>query len=259
MVYQETQMDARTVPNSRRARAVANLPAARLVERTDITGDLMVIKLEPEMDEFRFKAGQYCTLGLQGIERAYSIVSAPYEPYLEIFVELVPDGELTPLMWKLKVGDAMTIRPRAKGLFTMDPRYHHHFTVSTVTGAGPSVSILRQHLRDNGDGHTFYVLLGASYHDELTYDAELGSMAKAHPGFIKFVPTVSRPSEERNSAWEGDIGRVNAIFQDYLEKFDPPMHDTLIYTCGHPGMIEDVKNKVVPQGWKFKEERFWKE
>ena len=56
----------------------------------------MVIKLEPEEELFKFKAGQYCTLGLDGIERAYSIVSAPYEPCLEIFVELVPDGALTP-------------------------------------------------------------------------------------------------------------------------------------------------------------------
>ena len=259
MVYQGTQTDARTVPSSRRAKAVANLPTARLVERTDITEDLMVIKLEPEMDEFSFKAGQYCTLGLQGVERAYSIVSAPYEPHLEIFVELVPDGELTPLMWKMKVGDTMTIRPSAKGQFTMDPRYHHHFMVSTVTGVAPSVSILRQYLNDNGDGHTFYVLLGASYHDELTYDTELASMAKAHPNFIKFVPTVSRPADERNAAWEGVGGRVNVIFQDYLEKVAPPIDETLIYACGHPGMIEDVKNKVMPQGWKFKEERFWKE
>ena len=259
MVYQGMRTDARTGSNSRRARAVVNLPTARLVERNDITEDLMVIKLEPETDEFRFKAGQYCTLGLQGIERAYSIVSAPYEQCLEVFVELVPEGELTPLMWKMKVGDTMTLRPRAKGLFTMDPRVHHHFMVSTVTGVAPSVSMLRQNLKDGDDGHTFYVLLGASYHDELVYDAELGSMAKAHPDFIKFVPTVSRPAEERNTAWEGAGGRVNVIFEECLEKFDPPQDDTLIYACGHPGMIEDVKEKVMAGGWKFKEERFWKE
>ena len=26
----------------------------------------------------------------------------------------------------------------------------------------------------------------------------------------------------------------------------------------HPGMIEDVKGKLTPQGWNFIEERFWK-
>ena len=51
----------------------------RLVERSDVTEDLMVIKLEHQSDKFSFKPGQYCTLGLLGVERAYSIVSAPFE------------------------------------------------------------------------------------------------------------------------------------------------------------------------------------
>ena len=241
-----------------RARLIADLPKARLVERTEITEDLMVIKLEPEQEPFRFKAGQYCTLGIEGIERAYSIVSAPYEPLLEIFVELVPDGELTPLMWNLKIGDRMSIRPRAKGLFTMDRRVHHHFMVATVTGVAPSISLIRTYVNEGVADHTFYVLLGASYWDELTYDKDLSDLAAKHPDYIHFVPTISRPDEERNAGWEGARGRVNNIVEEYLQRFDPPQDDTQIYACGHPGMIEDVKAKVTPEGWMFKEERFWK-
>ena len=243
---------------TRRARLIAELPKARLVERTDITEELMVIKLEPEQEPFRFKAGQYCTLGIEGIERAYSIVSAPYEPQVEIFVELVPEGQLTPLMWQLKVGDIMSIRPRAKGLFTMDRRVHHHFMVATVTGVAPSISIIRTYVNQGVTDHTFYVLLGASYWDELTYDKELAELAAKHQDYIHFVPTISRPNEERNAGWEGARGRVNNIVEEYLEKFNPPQDDTLIYACGHPGMIEDVKVKVTPEGRMFKEERFWK-
>jgi ferredoxin--NADP+ reductase len=238
---------------------LAGLPRAKLVERRDVTDDLMVIKMEPEVSPFSFKPGQYCTLGKDEIERAYSIVSAPYEPLLEIFVELVPEGELTPRMWKLKLGDTMSIRPRAKGIFTFDEKVHHHFMLATVTGVAPYVSMIRQYLHDGREGHKFYVLLGASYHDELTYDQEFSRLAAEHPDFIKFVPTVSRPNEERNADWEGARGRANAICQEYLEKFDLPKDDTLVYTCGHPGMIADVKEQVTPQGWKFKEERFWKE
>jgi NAD(P)H-flavin reductase len=73
------------------------------------------------------------------------------------------------------------------------------------------------------------------------------------------VPTVSRPDEERNTGWVGARGRVNAICREYLERFNLPKADTLIYTCGHPGMIADVKEQVTPLGWNFKEERFWKE
>ena len=103
------------------------------------------------------------------------------------------------------------------------------------------------------------VLYGASYQDELTYDRELMDLAAQHPDCIKFVPTVSRPDEARNAGWSGGRGRANLIAEEYLEKFNLPQDDTLVYTCGHPGMINDVKARVTPKGWKFKEERFWKE
>jgi NAD(P)H-flavin reductase len=256
MMAEEVTLESVKAP---RVKPNPAFPKAKLVERIDITEDLMVIKLLPEQGPFKFKPGQYCTLGLGSIERAYSIVSAPHEPLLEIFVELVPDGELTPLMWKLKIGDCMSVRARAKGIFTMDQKVHHHFMLSTVTGVAPSVSIVRSYLYQGGEGHKFYVLLGASYYDELTYDKELESLAAEHPDILKFVPSVSRPSEGRNAAWCGAKGRVNFLVEEYLEKFALPKDDTLVYACGHPGMIVDAKEKVVPKGWKFKEERFWKE
>lgn len=235
------------------------LPTATLVERSDITSDLMIIKLQPQVGPLAFKPGQYCTLGLAGIERAYSIVSAPHEPLLEIFVELVPDGALTPLMWKMKVGDSISIRPRPKGIFLLDRKVHHHFMLATVTGVAPFVSMIRSYLHEVQKGHKFYVLLGASYADELTYDGEFSQLSAQHPYDITFVPTVSRPDEERNGGWKGAKGRVNTIAGKYLDTFELPMDDTRVYTCGHPGMIEDVKAKIPPKGWKFTEERFWKE
>lgn len=233
-------------------------PTATLVDRRDVTADLMVIKLEPS-SPFNFKPGQYCTLGLGKIERAYSIVSAPYEKYLEIFVELVADGELTPRMWEMKLGDCMSVRPKAKGLFTLDRKMHYHFMLATVTGLAPSVSMVRQYLHDGVDeGHVFYIMYGASYVDEFTYDTEFNELVKKHPKTVKFVPTVSRPTEARNAGWEGETGRVNTIAEEYLEKFILPKDDTKVYACGHPGMIEDVKEKLGSKGWNFIEERFWK-
>ena len=236
-----------------------NLPRARLVERIDYTDDLMVIKLEPLGFEFNFKPGQYCTLGLDGIERAYSIVSAPHEPLLEIFVELVPDGELTPRMWRMDVGDTMSIRPRAKGIFLMDPSATQHLMLGTVTGVAPFVSIARDHLRHGRAGHHFYILEGASYLDEFVYDVELSGLAAEYPETVSFVPAVSRPTESRNSAWEGETGRLNNIVAAYLDKFDLNRDDTLIYACGHPGMIESSREIVTAAGWRWTEERFWKE
>ena len=35
--------------------------------------------------------------------------------------------------------------------------------------------------------------------------------------------------------------------------------DTLVHACGHPCMIEDVKERLLPKGYRVEEERFWKE
>ena len=238
----------------------ASLPKARITYRRDVTDDLWVIRLRPEVP-FTFKPGQYCTIGVEGVERAYSIVSAPHEEELELFVELVPPptGQLTPLLYELADGAEVTMRPRAKGLFTFKEQWGDHFMVSTVTGVCPYISILRDYLHYGRSGHRFYVLEGASYGDELTYDGELRGMESEHPELITFVPTVSRPQDERNRDWTGESGRVNTIVQKYLDQFGLEPDSTLVYACGHPGMIEDVKDQLSPKGWTVEEERFWKE
>ena len=238
----------------------SKLVEARILKREDITQDLWLIWIE-KPEGYTFKAGQYCTIGRDGIERAYSIVSAPHEESLELFVELVPppDGQLTPKLYELSVGDWVTIRPRAKGIFIFKPTQPKQFMVGTVTGTVPYISIIRDYLHKGSSGHQFYVLQGASYHDELTYDKELQGYADRHPDVVTYVPTVSRPAEERNSAWQGETDRVNFIVEKYVERFGLSPEDTLIYACGHPGMIEDVKEQLIPRGFPLEEERFWKE
>ena len=231
-----------------------------ILKRKDFTHDLWTIWLE-KPEGFTFKPGQYCTIGSEGVERAYSIVSAPYEEDLELFIELVPppDGNLTPLLYNLKDGDSVTIRPRAKGLFVFDPSQPNQLFVATVTGVVPYISIIRQYLNDGETGHHFYVLMGASYHDEFAYDAELEQLAAEHPDLVTFVPTISRPDEEPNAGWTGETGRVNNVVEKYAEKWELVPEDTIVYACGHPGMIEDVKDRMIPKGYDVREERFWKE
>ena len=76
---------------------------------------------------------------------------------------------------------------------------------------------------------------------------------------MQFVPTISRPGDSRNNSWSGLTGRVNNIVKDQLVTRELPQNETFIYACGHPGMIESVREEVVDDGWNFIEERFWKE
>ncbi len=236
------------------------LAEVRVTRREDLTHDLYLMWIE-KPEGFTFKAGQYCTIGLNGIERPYSISSAPYEGELELYVETLPPdiGVLTPKLDELIVGDSVTIRPRAKGIFTFKPKWPNLVLVGTVTGMCPYVSFLREYLHSGKEGHRFYVLEGASYVDEFGYDQEFTALEREHPDLLTFVPTVSRPAEERNAGWSGQTGRVNLILEDYVEKWGLALEDTLIYACGHPEMIEDVKARMTSKGYKVEEERFWKE
>ena len=241
---------------------------AIVVGREDHTSDLFVLKLEPQMpsgEKFIFKPGQYCTIGIGGLWRPYSIVSAPHEEYIELFVEFVPrkhGGNLTPLLYELKIGDSVDLLPKAKGIFTFDPTYKNHVMVATVTGVVTYISILRDYIYRQESGHNFYILQGASYMDEFGYYDELFDLESTHPILdmtVIYAPTISRPDDERNLEWlHQETGRVNTLVEDFLRKTYLSPRNTLIYACGNPGMIEDVKRRLIPKGWTVKEERFWK-
>ncbi|MCH8827683.1 MAG: hypothetical protein IIB16_12055, partial [Chloroflexi bacterium] len=97
-------------------RTQPKIGGTKVLRRRELTPDHWLMWLE-KPEGYSYKPGQYCTIGLEGIERAYSISSAPHEDAIELFVELVPyeeGGHLTPLLYELKPGDTVSIRPRAK-------------------------------------------------------------------------------------------------------------------------------------------------
>jgi ferredoxin/flavodoxin---NADP+ reductase len=158
---------------------------ARILERRDFAEDLWVIRVDPG-GPFKFNAGQYATLGVEHedkrIERAYSIVSSPYEDFLEFFIELVPQGALTPHLYKLQVGDTMSCRKISKGRFTLEMKSGRtqHLLLATVTGIAPFVSYARTLYRDWKSGgnpmpgdHKLYCVMGASRSWEFGYKDEL--------------------------------------------------------------------------------------
>jgi NAD(P)H-flavin reductase len=240
---------------------LAKLPKAWIAKKQEVAEDLFLIWLRPEVP-FTFKPGQYITIGTGGIERPYSIASAPHENMVELFIEhVLPEhgGKLTPLLWAQHVGEHVSMRPRAKGIFVFQPKYHNHVLVGTVTGVAPFVSMGRNAIHEKMRGHHFFVMEGASHQDEFVYDGELERLSENYPEMITFIPTVSRPEADRNMGWNGATGRVNTLVEDYLAKWSLPKEDTLIYLCGNPGMIEDVTEKLEAKDWHVDSERFWKE
>ncbi len=254
----------RVVPSCRGVRVTdkADLPTARVLERRDVGPDLMILWLE-RPPGFAFVVGQYCTVGKDGIERAYSIVSAPHEPRLELFIELVPrehGGHLTPLLFGLHAGDQVTLRPRAKGRFVLEPAFRDHLLFATVTGIVPYVSYLRDHFHTpaaSRPARRFVAVHGASFRDEFVYDAELQALAAQHPDELVYVPTISRPADPRNHGWTGSTGRANTLCEAMLAAHALLPATTLAYACGNPGMVESVEQTLTARGFGVHMEKYW--
>ena len=241
--------------------------SARVIERRDISDDLWVIRVNPG-GEYSFLPGQYATLGVvapeKHYERAYSIVSAPQEEFLEFFVELVPQGDVTPRLYPYQVGDEFTLRKVAKGRFTLDTRSSrtNHLLLATVTGVAPFVSFVRSLYRQSKDkkiegGHKLFLLDGASRSWELGYREELNRFAAEVP-WLTYVPTVSRPWEDKS--WKGETGRVDDLLRKYADSWGLTPGNTSAYLCGHPSMIENTKGILQRRGWEneaVKEEAFF--
>jgi ferredoxin--NADP+ reductase len=229
----------------------------RVVSRRDLSPDLWVIRVERN-SEFHFVAGQYATLGEPAkgklIERAYSIVSSPYESELEFFIELVQQGQLTPHLHSRKPGDILTCRRIAKGRFTLDLKSGRtkHLLLATVTGIAPYVSYIRTLYADWKKGqmpgeHKLYVVHGASRSKEFGYREELGRVA-AETTWLKYLPTVSRPWEE--TFWKGEVGRVDDVIRKYTDLWSLEPEKTSAYLCGHPNMVENGRGILHRRGWK---------
>jgi ferredoxin/flavodoxin---NADP+ reductase len=229
---------------------------ARITQRADFSEDLWMIRVDPG-GEFHFIAGQYATLGVQTpqklVERPYSIVSSPYEKEVEFFLELVPHGELTPLLYKLHVGDEFTFRKVAKGRFTLDIKSGrtNHLLLCTVTGIAPYVSYTRTLYKDWKDGkfageHKLFLIEGASRSWEFGYHDEMMKYAAEVPWLI-YIPTISRPWEDPN--WKGETGRVDDLIRKYTDMWGLTGQNTTAYLCGHPTMIENGKGILYRRGW----------
>ncbi|MGH9448567.1 MAG: ferredoxin--NADP reductase [Terriglobia bacterium] len=237
-----------------------------IIERRDYCGDLWSIRVRPE-EKLAFKAGQYATLGVESggriRQRAYSIVSSPLEDDIEFFFELVPDGELTPLLFKLGVGDTFWMRRQARGLFLLDGASGHpkHLLLATVTGVAPYVSMVRSiawgAAENAGSSREIVIIQAASRSWEFAYRQELEGLCGSCQ-WLHYVPSVSRPWEDPE--WKGEVGRIEDLARKYIDALAFEPSNTTAYLCGHPQMIENCKGTLRRRGFTkehIREEIYW--
>jgi ferredoxin--NADP+ reductase len=264
-----------------RASVKAKMRLAVLTERIDVAGpEVAIFKFRPkDHDLFEFKAGQYATLGLdvgdQFVARAYSIASSPYErDHLELYINEIGDGQLTPSLFNLRHGDEVFYMG-PKGVFTLKKSDAQHLLfIATGTGLAPYVSMVRTLLIEHERGipceRTITLVHGVRYTGDLGYRWELDGMARHHEIDFAYIPMVSRPEGDRHWTLEVGRGRITALLEgadahDLPEGLDPaaiesryPPDSTAVFLCGNPDMIRDATTILHGRGFKeIYTEEYW--
>lgn len=212
---------------------------------------------------YRFTPGQFARIGLrkedgETIWRAYSIVSAPGESFLEFFLVILPEGEFSGRVGRFNLGDIMLVEQAPQGFLTVDRfkqpgREQDLWLMATGTGLAPYISMLRDDAVWARFEHIVLVLSVRERHD-LGYVEELEHIAANHRGpgnaRFRFVRTLTR-----DAAHGALSGRINALLEwGELEKAAGVALDdarSRFMLCGNPEMVEGMRALLKSRGFRM--------
>lgn len=186
------------------------------------------------------QAGVAETDGVKRINRPYSVAS-PHGDELEFFIVLVEDGELTPLLWQLQVGDKLDISDKGSGRFTLakSPAAKNLWLVATGTGLAPYIAMLRTD-EPWEKYQEIVVVHGARYLDDLAYTDELHTYYDHYPGRFHLVQALTREAHHGKLA-----GRIPLLFEHgELESqtgVSCQADDSTVLLCGNPKMLDAME------------------
>lgn len=176
-------------------------------------------------------------------QRSYSIASAPTGERIEITVERLDAGEVSPyLTQELRAGDKVDLRGPIGGYFTWDAADGGPLLlVAGGSGIAPLMAMIRQ--RDRlGSRVPMRLLYSSRGFEEIIYERELASLAAADTSLVVFhALTRTRPPD-----WRGYRRRIDR--EMLAEVAWPPAVHPLTYVCGPTPFVEAVASTLVALG-----------
>lgn len=220
---------------------------------------------------FKFTAGQFVRLGVNKADlahfashakstqtcdtifRAYSIVSSPYDEFIEFFSVVIPDGAFTSLLQYLQVGDTLQLNPMPFGYLTLAryqlPLPDDLWLLATGTGLAPFLSMLKT-LEVWQQYTRIYLVYSARTQVELAYIDEIKQLKNTYGetgAAFQFVPIITRDPN-----FDGLHERLPTLIANgHLElitnaTLNPSTSHVML--CGNPQMVEDTKAALKAKG-----------
>ena len=186
-------------------------------------------------------------------QRSYSIASAPENERLEITVERLDDGEVSPyLAEELVVGDKLELRGPIGGYFVWEAGQDGPLLlVAGGSGVVPLMAMLR-HRAATGADVPARLLYSSRTLEEVIYRDELDRLSATDPALeVHYALTREQPE-----GWSGYARRVD---EEILRETAYPNGEGVAFVCGPTRFVETVANGLLAVGYapeRVRTERF---
>ena len=205
------------------------------------------------------RAGQHVDVRLTApdgyqAQRSYSIASAPEQERVELVVDRLEDGEVSPYLTEvLMAGDRLELRGPIGGWFAWDAAEGGPLLlIGGGSGVAPLMSMVRHRAAAGSDAPTRLLYSSRSY-EEIIFREELEALAARDASLEVFhALTRSRPE-----GWGGYDRRVDAEMLGEVSW--PPGEGPLAFVCGPTSFVEGAADALVGLGHdpaRIKTERF---
>jgi ferredoxin-NADP reductase len=229
---------------------------ATVAETIPETANAVTLRLDvPDWPGHR--AGQHVDVRLTAedgysAQRSYSIASPPGSERLELTVERIDDGEVSPYLTTVAdVGDQFELRGPIGGWFVwdaVDPT--PVLLVGGGSGVVPLRAILRHHAASDSTA-ALHLVQSARTLGDVIYRRELEALAGPRRAVTVTLTREAPPD------WTGRRGRVDAAL--LADVGWPPSARPQCYVCGPTGFVEVVADALVQLGHepqRIRTERF---
>jgi ferredoxin-NADP reductase len=193
----------------------------------------------------RHRAGQHVDVRLTAddgyqAQRSYSIASAPESDEVELTVERLDDGEVSPyLVDELRAGDVFEVRGPIGGHFTWSAAEGGPLLlIAGGSGLVPLMSMLR-HRAARGAAVEVHVLVSARSPSDLLYADELAALEPRQG--LRVAHTYTR---EAPPGWTGWSRRIDAAMIADVT----PDADARSFVCGPTPFVERANDLLVAVG-----------
>jgi ferredoxin-NADP reductase len=193
----------------------------------------------------RHRAGQHVDVRLTAddgyqAQRSYSIASAPESEEVELTVERLDDGEVSPyLVDELRAGDVFEVRGPIGGHFTWSAAEGGPLLlIAGGSGLVPLMSMLR-HRAARGVAVEVHVLVSARSPSDLLYADELAALEPRQG--LRVAHTYTR---EAPPGWTGWSRRIDAAMIADVT----PDADARSFVCGPTPFVERANDLLVAVG-----------